>query len=132
MFKLRSLFFLILFSLNLYSIEVIITADRINYNEVIKLKDIRKSSVTSVKKYCKPLTASNLNTTSYVAKHYMPKGYVICMDDVKEYKKNSVVFNFGSIQIEKEGKVIFENDEYIRIKNRDGKIEKFYKDGRTK
>lgn len=50
--------------------------------------------------------------------------------DLDKDKNNSVLFNFGSIQIERPGKIIFENDEYIRIKREDGQVEKIYKDGR--
>jgi hypothetical protein len=36
------------------------------------------------------------------------------------------------VVIEKKGKVILENSEFIRIKNLDGTIEQIYKDGRTR
>ena len=35
-------------------------------------------------------------------------------------------------KIEKKGRIIFENNEFIRIKNLDGTIEQIYKDGRLK
>ena len=54
------------------------------------------------------------------------------MKDVKKYENESVIFNFGGVEIEKKGKVIYENDDFIRIKNLDGTIEQIYKDGRTK
>ena len=130
MSKFKVLFLLFFFTVNLYSIEVIIAKTKINYKEMISLEKLSKSEVLSVKKYCIPATVKDFETSKFVATHYIRKGSVICLKDIAKYKKNSVVFNFGAIQIEKNGKVIFENNEYIRIKREDGKIEKIYKDGR--
>ena len=60
------------------------------------------------------------------------KNTIICSKDVKKYENESIIFNFGGVQIEKKGKVIFENKDFIRIKNIDGTIEQIYKDGRLK
>ena len=40
-----------------------------------------------------------------------------------------MIFDFGNIEIEKDGKVIKDTKQYVRIKNNDGTIEKIYKDG---
>ena len=40
--------------------------------------------------------------------------------------------NGKTLEIEKKGKIVFENDQFIRIKKDNGKIEKIYKDGRLK
>ncbi|RXK11888.1 hypothetical protein CP965_11955 [Halarcobacter mediterraneus] len=124
--------FLILFISKLYSYDVVITNKDINYNEVININMISQTKVNEIKKYCKPLSYEDFKNNKYQASHYMRKGFVICEDDVKNYKKKSVLFDFGIIQIEKEGEVIYENDEYIRIKRKDGEIEKIYKDGRLR
>ncbi len=130
MSKFKIFFLLFFFTLNLYSIEVIVAKTKINYKEVISLEKLSKVEVSSVKKYCTPVTVKDFETTKYIAKHYIRKGSVICLKNIAKYKKSSVLFNFGSIEIERNGKVIFENNEYVKIKREDGKIEKIYKDGR--
>lgn len=130
MLRLRSLFVLFFLSLNLYSIEVVVTNTIINYKEKVDIKKLSSANVLSVKKFCIPITIQDLETKKFMAKRYLRKGTILCTNDIEEFSKNSVLFNFGTIQIEKEGKVIFENNEYIRIKKPDGKIEKIYKDGR--
>ena len=132
MLRLKCLFFVIIFSINLYSIDVIITNSKINYKEIISVKKLSSANVLSVKKYCIPATISDFEQDKYFAKHYIRKGSIICLKDIEKYRKNSILFNFGSIQIERNGKLIFENDEYIKIKRNDGKIEKIYKDGRLR
>lgn len=132
MFRLKSLLLILFLSLNLHSIEVVVTNKRINFNEIIESSNLKKAEVLNVKKFCIPLTLENFKTTKYIAKHYMREGFIICTKDVKKYEKNSILFNFGSIQIERDGKVVFENDDYIKIKRNDGKIEKIYKDGRVR
>jgi hypothetical protein len=54
------------------------------------------------------------------------------MKDVKKSDNESIIFNFGGVKIEKKGKIIYENKDFIRIKNIDGTIEQIYKDGRIK
>lgn len=130
MLRLKSLFLILFFSLNLDAIEVVITTSKINYKDSISISKIAQSDVQKIKKYCIPMKLSDFKVKKYTAKRYLKKGTVICAKDVESLSENSVLFNFGSIQIEKPGKVIFENDKFIKIKKRDGKIEKIYKDGR--
>ncbi len=132
MLKLRAFFIFIIFTINLYAIDVIVTNSKIDYKEKIDVKKLSFAKVLSVKKYCIPLTILDIQSKKYLAKRYLKKGTVLCTSDVKEYSKKSVLFNFGLIEIEKEGKIIFENDEYIRIKKPNGKIEKIFKDGRIR
>lgn len=132
MLMLKRLFFLLFVSTNIYAIDVLVSTNKIDYNEEITIQKLSSASVSSVKKFCIPLTIDDLEKNRFLAKHYIRKGLVLCRKNIKLYKKNSVVFNFGSIQIEREGKVVFENDEYIKIKRTDGKIEKIYKDGRLR
>ncbi len=132
MLRLRSFFFILFCTINLYSIEVIKTKTKINYNEIISTKELYKIEVTNVKKLCIPVTVDDFNNNKFVATRYLKKDSILCQKDIKLYTKKSVLFNFGSIEIEKSGKIIFENDKYIKIKRDDGKIEKIYKDGRLK
>ena len=130
MLRLKSLFILVLFSLNLYSIEVIVTNSKINYKDMIDIKKLSSANVLSVKKFCIPVTIKDFENEKYIAKRYLKKGTVLCKKDITKYKKKSVLFNFGVIEIEKQGNIIFENDKYIKIKRIDGKVDKIYKDGR--
>lgn len=120
----------ILFELN--AIEVIIAKNKIPYNAIISSKDLALKNVLKLKRGCKIFTLEDLEKNQYITKHYINKGNVICLNDIKTYKKETVLFKFGNIEIEKNGKKVFENDKYITIKKRDGKLEKIYKDGSLK
>ncbi len=50
MLRLKSLFILVLISLNLYSIEVVVTNTKVNYKEKIDLNKLSSADVLSVKK----------------------------------------------------------------------------------
>lgn len=130
MLRLSCLF--IFFIVNAFAIDVVVTNKDINFNEIINSSMVNKSVVKSVKRHCNPVSFEQFTNKKLQATHYMRKGYVICQNDVKEYKKQSVLFDFGVIEIEKQGEVIFENDEYIRIKKSNGDIDKIYKDGRLR
>ncbi|WP_417326503.1 hypothetical protein [Halarcobacter sp.] len=133
MLRLSSLLiFITIFTSNLFAINVVVTKGDVHFNEFITLDMVSLGKVQNVKRHCIPTTIDDFKTKKLQATHYMKKGYVICQDDVKEFNEKSVLFNFGSIEIEKNGKIIFENDDYIRIKKSNGDIEKIYKDGRIK
>lgn len=125
-----SLFFLL--SIKLMAISVLVANESINYEEKLESSKVKMINVDEIKKMCVPLTLSQLQNEEYITTHYINKGSIICLSDVKKYKDNSILFNFGDLQIERKGKIIYENDEFIRIKNLDGTIEKIYKDGRLK
>jgi len=120
----------LIFSIKLLAVEVLVTKSDINYKEEVNITKLYKTNVNSVKKFCKPVKESDFKNTNYRASRFLKKGIVLCTKDIDKDKNNSVLFDFGTIQIEKPGRIIFENDEYIRIKREDGKIEKIYKDGR--
>ncbi|MFW0694692.1 hypothetical protein ACN091_10600, partial [Aliarcobacter butzleri] len=71
-------------------------------------------------------------SNQFVTTHYINKNMFICDKDVKSSENGGVVFNFGGVRIGKKGRIIFENNEFIRIKNLDGTIEQIYKNGRIK
>lgn len=129
MLRLSVVFLLILANAN--AVDVLVAKKPIHYKSIIDTKELMLRKVDSTKSYCTPLKLSDLNSNKYEASHYIRKGKIICTKDVKVYKKQSVVFKFGALEIEKNGEIIFQNDEYIRIKRSDGKIEKIYKDGRV-
>ena len=127
-----NLLFLVLLLCKLTAVDVLVAINKIDYNAPILKKNLRLLSVANIKKRCEPLTVKALNNGKYISKHFINKGSVLCKSSVKSYKKNSVIFNFGNIQIEQNGKIIFENDEYITIRKNNGKVKKIYKNGQNK
>ena len=122
----------LLLSVNSYAISVLIAKESINFEEKIDSSKLIVQNVSDISKACIPLKLSDIQKQDYVTTHFINKNTIICQKDVKDYKDTGVVFNFGGVKIEKKGKIIYENDEFIRIKNLDGTIEQIYKDGRTK
>ncbi len=118
------------------SIEVIKARVNIEYKQKITKSDIYLDNVSfkEVKRFCKPIEKESfINNNDYRAKIHIKRGNIICTKDLYKMKKaNKILFNFGSIQIEKNGKVIRETKDYIRIKNDNGEIQKIYKNGRTR
>ena len=130
--KFKLLIILFSFVINANAIDVLIVKKSISYKEKITTKKLVLKKLSKLKKQCNPVTLGHLNSKTFIAAHYINKNSILCKKNIKEYKKNSVLFNFGSIEIEKNGKVINENKKYIIIKNENGKREKIYKDGRLK
>ncbi|WP_121628047.1 hypothetical protein [Poseidonibacter antarcticus] len=123
--------FIILFlTTNVFAVNVLISKSSIGFEQKIKASKLRLVNVPVLKKACIPLTLNQVQNNEYISTHYINKNSIICQKDVKEYKKESVIFKFGGLEIEKKGKIIYENEEFIRIKKEDGQIEKIYKDGR--
>jgi hypothetical protein len=119
----------ILLSFNLLqSAELIPLASKnIQWKEKITLDKI--VMVETNKKYkCKQkLDIETLKQNRYRAKHFIKKRKVICGENVYKGKMKKVLFNFGAFEIEKEAEVVKETNDYIKIKNLDGKIDKIYK-----
>ena len=122
----------LLLSVNSYAISVLIAKESINFEEKIDSSKLIVQNVSDISKACIPLKLSDIQNQDYITTHFINKNTIICQKDVKDYKDTGVVFNFGGVKIEKKGKIIYENDEFIRIKNLDGSIEQIYKDGRIK
>ena len=132
-FLILKLSFLSLFlSLNSFAISVLISKEAINFEEKIHHSKLRLQNVSEINKACIPLKLSEVQNEEYISTHYINKNTIICQKDVKKYNDEGIVFNFGGVKIEKKGKIIYENNEFIRIKNLDGSIEQIYKDGRIK
>lgn len=127
-----TLLFLSLTISNLYAIDVLVVKNQIKYKEKIIIKNLSFKKTDKVYRHCVPVKLSDLHNNEYIATHYMSKGTILCTKDIKKYVKSSVLFNFGNLEIEKEGKVISDTNKYIKIKKPDGKVEKIYKDGRIK
>lgn len=130
--KYKILLILGFFLADLNAIEVIVAKNKIPYNSILSSKDLALKNILKIKRGCKVFTLEDLERNQYITKHYINVGNTICLNDIKIYKKETVLFKFGNIEIEKNGKKVFENDKYITIKKRDGKLEKIYKDGSLK
>ncbi len=125
--------FLCLFlSINTFAIDVLISKDAIKFEEKIDASKLKLQNINEINKACIPLTLDEIQNEEYISSHYINKNTIICQKDVKKQNDEGIVFNFGGLKIEKKGKIIYENNEFIRIKNLDGTIEQIYKDGRTK
>ena len=122
----------LLLSVNSYAISVLIAKESINFEEKIDSSKLIVQNVSDISKACIPLKLSDIQKQDYVTTHFINKNTIICQKDVKDYKDTGVVFNFGGVKIEKKGKIIYENDQFIRVKNLEGSIEQIYKDGRIK
>ena len=96
-----------------------------DHYKIVEYNDLnRKIYNIKCKEY---LSLEDLKSNSYRAKHYIKKNRVICKKSLYITSSKKIKFNFGSIEIEKDGEIIKETSKYIRIKNADGTVEKIYK-----
>jgi hypothetical protein len=130
MLKLSILIFLL--TTNVFGISVLISKSAIGFEQKIDVSKLRLMNIPTLTKACIPLTLKQVQNNEYRTTHYINKNSILCKKDVKIYKNESVIFKFGGLEIERKGKIIYENDQFIRIKKENGKIEKIYKDGRLK
>ena len=129
---LRLSLFVLFFTIEIFATTVLVSSEAIKFEEKIDASKVKVQNISNLNKNCEPLTLNSLQNEEYITTHYINKNTVICTKDVKKQQNNIVVFNFGGVRIEKKGKIIFENNEFIKIKNLDGTIEQIYKDGRIK
>ncbi len=131
-FLILKLSFVFLLNINLFAISVLVSKESISFEEKLDNTKVAVQNVAEINKSCVPLKLNELQNSDYVTTHHINKNTIICSKDVKKYENESIIFNFGGLKIEKKGKVIYENKDFIRIKNNDGTIEQIYKDGRIK
>lgn len=129
---LRLSFLLLILASKLLAITVLVTKNPIKLEEKIDKSKLVEKDVEVLKKSCEPLTLQDLEDNIYVTTHYINKNSIVCKNSVKIFEDDGIVFNFGGFNIVKKGKIIYENDEFIRFKNIDGTIEQIYKDGRER
>ena len=124
---------ILLLSLNIFAsnIQVVpITNKIINYKSKIYASSVRLVQIND-KYSCKEyIDIKLLKQNKYYAKHYLGKNKPLCKKSVFLAVSKKIRFKFGNLEIEKDGEIIRETDQYIKIKTLDGKIEKIYKDGR--
>ena len=129
---LRLSFVILSVNIKIFAITVLVSNEAIKFEEKLDVSKVKVQNITNLNKNCEPLSLSSLQKEEYITTHYINKNTIICTKDVKKQEDNVIVFNFGGVRIEKKGKIIFENDDFIKIKNIDGTIEQIYKDGRLK
>lgn len=122
----------ILLNITLLATSVVVSKEAIKLDEQIVATKLRVQNISNVNKSCEPITLKEIQNEVYVATHYINKNTIICKKDIKKFQDETIVFSFGGLEIEKKGKIIYENSEFIRFKNLDGTIEQIYKDGRLK
>jgi hypothetical protein len=125
-------FIVFILNIDLFAISVLVSNESINFEEKIDSSKVKIQNVDEINKTCNPLKLVQIQNEEYITTHYINKNTIICLKDVKKYEDESIIFNFGGVKIEKKGKIIYENNDFIRIKNIDGTIEQIYKDGRIK
>ena len=124
----KFLFIVVLFLLNLNAIEILVSDKNINYHQLIDGKNLKHVTISKDIR-CTTFDKNLLKKAKYQARRFIYKGRAICYKDVQKIIINSVRANFGNIEIQRNGNVISENKNYIKIKNYDGKIIKIYKNG---
>lgn len=117
---------------NVFAIDVLVAKENIKYKAKINVNNLMFKKTKKIYRHCVPVKLNDFDVSEYITKHYISKGSIICTKDIKKYVKSSILFKFGSLEIEKDGKVINNTKKYIKIKKPDGKVEKIYKDGRLK
>ncbi len=124
---------ILVLSLNILAnaVQVVpITNKVINYKEKIYASSVRLVQVNN-KYSCKEyIDIKLLKKNKYYAKHYLAKNKPLCKKSAFLAVSKKIKFRFGNLEIEKDGEIIRETEQYIKIKTLDGKIEKIYKDGR--
>lgn len=130
--KLKLSFVIFFLNINLFAASVLISKEAINYEQKLDSSKVIVQNIDEINKSCIPLKLSELQNEEYVTLHHINKNTIICQKDVKKYENESIIFNFGGLKIEKKGRIVYENKDFIRFKNSDGTIEQIYKDGRVK
>jgi hypothetical protein len=126
----KSFLIFLLFCGSLYSSSVVVkSSTTIKYKDTISTKNTILDFANELPYGCVPITKDQAKSLKYKAKTVLKKNRIICEKDIYKPQNSKLIFNFGTIQIEKYGKVIKETKDYYRIRNEDGTIENVYKDG---
>jgi len=123
--------YIVIFSLFIFTLnaqDILISDKNINYKEILDKNNL--GYIKSNKNIrCNTFDMKLLDKNKYQAKHFIFKGKAICSKDVAIVVQNKIQYDFGNIVIQRDGKVLSENNDYVKIKNYDGSIEKIYKNG---
>ncbi len=116
---------------SVYGKEILISTKDIPYHQILdynNLINIKSDKNTR----CTMFDKQKLLKGTYQSKRYIIKGYPICNKDVQRTIKSKIRYDFGNIIIERDGKIIGQTKQYVKVKNSDGTVEKIYKNGRLK
>lgn len=109
----------------------LVSSKDIKYKQILEYGDLKKVYIDK-KVRCTTFDKTKLLENTYRAKRYIIKGKPICNKDVEIAKRDKISFDFGNIVIERDGKVIGETKQYIKVKNTDGSVDRIYKNGQNK
>jgi flagella basal body P-ring formation protein FlgA len=109
----------------------LVSVKDIKYKQLLDYGDLKKTYIDK-KIRCQIFDKNELLDKEYRAKRYILKGTAICYKDVEVAKRDKIKFDFGNIVIERDGKVIGETKQYIKVKNSDGSVDRIYKNGQNK
>ncbi|MBD3841570.1 MAG: hypothetical protein IE909_06735 [Campylobacterales bacterium] len=123
-------FFIFLVYLEASQQKVVVSSKSINWKGSVTTSNTKVMMANSDYNCKEYIDFKNLDNLNLRAKHYILPNRAICVDDVYTQSNNKIKFSFGSVEIEKDGELIKETDEYIKFRNPNGSIEKIYKDGR--
>jgi len=121
-------FLILVFGIFLYGETILVSAKDIKYKEYLDYGNLQEV-VTPKKVRCEMFDKQKLFENKYIASRYIVKNTPICTKDVQIAPNHKVKFDFGNIEIERDGEFLGETKEYIRIKRPDGTIEKIDKNG---
>ena len=96
--------------------KVLLVNRNIQFKEIISGEDVlERNTYKPLKRNCTPVTKDMIESTQYLALHYIRKGSIVCAKDVERYVRRSVNFNFGSFEVEKVGEVIQETKDFAHL-----------------
>ena len=124
----KNILVLFIFVLNLNSADILVSNKNINYKEIIDINNLEIVNIPNEIR-CTTFNKELLKKNKYQAKRFIYKGKSICYKDVQKVVINKIKADFGNIEIQRNGKIIGENKDYVKIKNYDGTIIKIYKNG---
>jgi hypothetical protein len=124
----KILFSIFIILINLNSTEILVSKKNINYKQLLDINNLELVNISNDIR-CTTFDKDLLKSNKYQAKRFIYKGKSICYKDVQKIIINKVKADFGNIEIQRNGKVISENKDYVKIKSYDGKIIKIYKNG---
>ena len=133
-YKLLCFVIVVFFGCEVFAKDFYYVAKRsFNYKEQITKADL-KIYDGAPPTICVPFGLGIFNTKDHliVTSHYIVRGKLICQKDIKKIKIEYVSANFGAISIKRQGKVIMENKDYIKIKTLQGESFKIYKHNTNK
>ena len=124
----RFCFLCIGLSLSLFGESIMVSNKDIKYKEYLNYENLYETQ-TDKKVLCKKFDEEQLLYQKYYGSRYIVKNTPICDKDLEIAKDHKIRFDFGTIEIERDGEFLGETDKYIRVKKPDGTVEKIDKGG---